>query len=110
MLKVYSVYDSKSSLFGSPFFIPSEPQARRAFSDVVNDSSTIVSRHPSDFILYQIGEFDESVGLLSSITPVLSLGNASEYKRIQAPIELPKFLGSVVQSDVTNGADKEVVR
>lgn len=106
---LYSVYDSKSCCFGIPFIQMNDGIAKRSFTDVVNDPSTLVFRHPTDFILYKVGEFDDSSAMVHAITPVLSLGNAAEYKRDRAPIEVAKVMATVVQSDGNNSTE-EVLR
>lgn len=106
ILGVYSVYDSKSCCFGVPNFILTDGLAKRGFSDVVNDPSSVISRHPSDFILYKVADFDDSGAIFTPIAPVLSLGNAAEYKRDKVPTELARSLASVVQLDLTNGTEE----
>lgn len=66
---VVSVRDSASGLFGQPFFVSARGQAIRAFSDEVNRKAADndLSKHPEDFELYCIGEFDDLVGRFGSI-------------------------------------------
>jgi len=68
--KVVSVRDSASQLFGRPFVVVALGQATRAFSDEVNGQSEI-SRHPGDFELWEIGEFDDQTGMLVARHPQL---------------------------------------
>jgi len=106
MHSIYSIFDSKSGIFSVPYFVINDNVALRSFADVVNDPSTTVFRHPTDYVLYKIGEFDDSTGRLTSITPVLSLGNAGEFKRDRAPLEFARSLANVVQADVKNGTEE----
>ena len=62
MPKVYAVYDDKVGAYMQPFSMESRGQAVRAFSDSVNDPKSIWYRHPGDFQLYELGEFDEKSG------------------------------------------------
>lgn len=80
ILKAFSVYDSKALCYGVPFFMSSTGAAVRAFSDLVNDSQSTVYRHPGDFVLYQIGLFDDSVGKLEVVSPQLQLGIGLDFK------------------------------
>lgn len=75
--KMYSVFDTKAECFGTPFFMPNRAMAERAFSDLAKDPKTLVSRHPNDFILYEIGEYDDATAVTESIKP-LSLGFPKE--------------------------------
>lgn len=70
-INIYSVFDVKSQLYGTPFFMLRDEIAQRAFADLVNDKSTMVSRHPEDFLLYKIGEFWDDSGNVSSTIPLL---------------------------------------
>lgn len=78
ILKAFAVCDLKADIFNSPFFFPAIGQAVRAFADLANDNQSSVSRHPEDYKLFHIGEYDDQTGILTSITPA-PLGVASEY-------------------------------
>lgn len=78
--KCFAVYDSKAEAYLTPFFMPSTGAAVRAFTDLVNDRNTTVSRHPEDYNLFQIGEYDDASGSVSSVTKI-SLGCAIEFKK-----------------------------
>ena len=56
ILKVFSVYDSKSAMFNTPYFSTTTPAAIRSFSDLANDPNTMVCKHPGDYVLYEIGD------------------------------------------------------
>ena len=65
---VVSVYDRAAETFGRPVFVPAKAAAIRSFSDEVNrdDPSNDLRRHPDDFDLYILGEFDDSKGVFTS--------------------------------------------
>lgn len=67
MLSIFAVFDSKAAVFGTPFFDQQEASAIRNFSDAVNDSSNpnnMWHKHPEDFSLFHLGEFDNNSGEL----------------------------------------------
>jgi hypothetical protein len=66
---VYSVYDQKAEAFISPFFLPNDQIAIRAFSDCVSDDNHQFGRHPSDYSLYKIGQFNQENGLFEDNEP-----------------------------------------
>lgn len=70
-LQIFSVRDIKISSFNQPNFAPSIGAAIRAFADEVNrkDDNNILNRHPEDFEMYHLGEFDTDTGVFSSVTP-----------------------------------------
>lgn len=71
----FCLYDTKTGVYHVPFFFPHPALAIRAIGDLAGDQSTHVGRHPMDFALFHIGDFDDQTGVLSASTPV-SLGTA----------------------------------
>lgn len=61
-LKLYAVFDSKVEQYLAPFVMRSRGEAVRSWIDVVNDEKTQFSKHPEDFTLMEVGEFDQSTG------------------------------------------------
>lgn len=71
MRKVYAVQDAKAGMFNTPIFLLSDGEALRSFIDACrpgNDQS-MLSRHPEDFNLFYIGDYDETEGVLHSAVP-----------------------------------------
>lgn len=77
--KIYSVFDSKSEAHSLPFYQQHEGQALRTFSDWVNDPVTPYSKHPSDYTLFSLGEYDDVTGAFSQ-DKINSLGNGLQFK------------------------------
>lgn len=63
---VYSIFDEKAAVFGVPFFMKNKGIALRAFGDLIKDGNTSINKHPDDFKLYYLGEFDDNSGSLVS--------------------------------------------
>lgn len=84
--KVFSLYDGKAKAFGPPFHMLQRGQALRALQDLVNDDRSMVSRHPQDFVLYQIGDFDDSSGEYLNKVPHELVGMALDFKQIKPVI------------------------
>lgn len=77
--KIFTIYDSKMEAYMQPFFMVSKGAAIRAFTDSVNNKETQFNKHPEDFTLFDVGEYDDSTGKFSNqITPI-SLGLAIDY-------------------------------
>lgn len=100
ILKVFSVYDSKALAFSAPFFAPTPGAAIRLFSDACNDGQTMWSKHPGDFVLYQIGEFDDGNAELSSLSPATHLGVGTDYVERKPKVNMPL----VAPVEVGNGS------
>lgn len=72
ILKIFSVLDSKAGFFGKPFFAQQDASAVRDFADAVNDGSNpnnLWHKHPEDFSLYYIGDYDDQNAELTPILP-----------------------------------------
>lgn len=78
--KVFTVYDSKAEIYLKPFHMNSRGEAVRAFGDASLDEKTQIAKHPEDFTLFEIGEFDDSNGEYRMLNAKVSLGNALELK------------------------------
>lgn len=67
-LQVVSVRDRASDCFGRPFFTPSIGTAIRSFSDHLNGTDdTEMVKHPEDFDLYHLAEFDDESGVFECL-------------------------------------------
>lgn len=68
---IFAVRDRASDTFGNPMFVPSRGQAIRSFADEVNrvSSENILSQHPEDFDLYELGFYDDDTALFDTHGP-----------------------------------------
>jgi len=85
-LKVFAVRDMKAMAFLQPFFSPSIGSAMRAFGDAVNDKSCPFNKHPADYVLYEIGTYDDSTAEMVSLTPIKMYTAGSDLLELK-----PKF-------------------
>lgn len=80
ILVIYSVYDSKVGAYLQPFFMRSRGEASRAFTEAVADSNSPFCKHPDDFVLFELGTFDDSTGLFDMFSAPCSLGTALQFR------------------------------
>lgn len=78
-MKVFSVRDMKAEAFLQPFFSPTLGAALRAFDDACQKTDSPFYNHPSDFVLYEIGSYDDHDGRLEALPTVTMLGVASDF-------------------------------
>lgn len=78
-LLIYSVYDSKAKTFSQPFFSNAAGSALRSFQDIANDKNHPIGAHPEDYTLFEIGEFDDSIGTPIPYEKHTNYGLASSY-------------------------------
>lgn len=79
--KIYAVQDVKAVYFLPPICLKSDGEAKRFFSDAVNDKQTVVGVHPEDFRLYNLGEFDDNSGKITAVEP-LFLANGVDFVKV----------------------------
>lgn len=65
----YALYDTKADFFQRPFFAQTDGLALRAVVDEAMRRGSELGRHPSDYCVFCVGEFDDSNGGLSGFTP-----------------------------------------
>lgn len=75
---VYVTYDSKAGLYSRPFYAPKRGIALRTFQDIAGDKEHPISRHPADYTLFEIAEFDDLKGVVEMYESKVSLGTAQE--------------------------------
>lgn len=102
--KVYSLFDSKALYFEAPFFMLNRNMAMRLFADWAQDPKTMIFRHPEDYTLYELGEFDDQTCVIKSGPPE-SLGNAAQFKAYDVT-KATSLVGPLFDS---NGKETKVV-
>ena len=80
-VKVYAVRDLKVGAFMAPFFCVAHGQAVRTFQDTVADPGMVLSKHPEDFDLFYLADFDDNTGLIVSVDSPVHLSTAVEFVR-----------------------------
>lgn len=84
-IMIYSVYDSKTGVFGQPNFLINRGAALRAWQEAANDNQSNIGKYPADFTMFEIGYWDDETGNVSMHNTKVSLGTALEFKRDQTP-------------------------
>lgn len=76
--KMFVIYDSQAKAYMQPWFLTQNGMAQRAFSDCVNDADHNFARHPEDYTLFTIGEYDDQTATLQCHAPH-TMGNGIQY-------------------------------
>lgn len=84
ILRMYTIFDSKAEVYLQPFCMKAKGEAIRAFADHVNDGQSQFSKHPEDFTLFELGEFDDCKACINMHHTPISMGVAVEFKTQQA--------------------------
>ena len=77
--KVFAIWDVKGLCFGQPFYQAEIGSAIRLYSDLVNEPQSFINKHPSDYILFEIGTWDDNKGVFTNSDKHNHLGLASDY-------------------------------
>lgn len=87
ILKVFAVRDMKAEAFLQPFYSPSVGSALRAYADAVNDKNCPFNKHPGDYVLFEIGTYDDSDASLVPLLPVkmMAVGSDLAYESPKVP-------------------------
>lgn len=82
-LQIFAIYDKKAQAYILPHFFAQKGQAIRAFEDAVNETANPhnqISKHPSDFVLAHLGEFDDRLGLVTGLSSPVNIEEATNLK------------------------------
>lgn len=63
---ILSLFDSAANFYAAPFTVPSTAVAVRSLKAAIDGDSGDVAKHPEDFTLYKIGEFDSESGKITA--------------------------------------------
>lgn len=78
---LYSIKDNIAKTFGRIMEQNNSAEAMRSFADMVTNEETIINKHPKDYTLYKVGEFDTETGLIEIAKEAISLANGNDFKQ-----------------------------
>lgn len=68
-MKIYAIKDVAIEAFGQPIFVRAQGQAVRSFMDECKNPESQLNKHPNDYELYYIGEYQDETGTIMGVTP-----------------------------------------
>lgn len=90
LFKIFSIHDSKAQAYFPPFFLPTIAMAVRTFEDMANDKNNNIGKHPEDFTLFHIGEFDDTTSIIEPSSPSTAINKAVHLVHAELPLPLMK--------------------
>ena len=81
--KVCAIFDKKTGTFDKPVLTLHLGDILRDWEALLKDKNSKQGMYPSDFSLFQIGEYNEETGSLIPITPHIHLANGIETTAVQ---------------------------
>lgn len=64
---MYSIRDTKAEVYYTPWYKNTHGEAERAFLELAEDGKSTINKHPEDFDLYFVGEYDDTTGKLTPL-------------------------------------------
>lgn len=80
-MKFFTVYDSKASVYLTPFAAPTTGDAIRSFSTAANDPKTNINQYAEDYTLFETAKFQELSGTFEVLKTPHSIAKAIELKK-----------------------------
>ena len=88
ILKVFAVHDAKAEAYMQPFFMANKGTAIRAMTETLTGASNQFQKYPEDFTLSELGEYDDSNGMMKPHPTPLPICKVIELK---APSSAPQL-------------------
>lgn len=66
-LVAVAIRDSAVDAFMRPFFVPTTAFAVRSLSEEMKNPESPMAKNPGDFVLYELGTFDEELGRFENL-------------------------------------------
>lgn len=81
----FSLLDEKAGTFSPPVFYMTPGLVVRAISDMISEGKSPIAKHAEDYVLYEVGAFDEVTGKLSVLDAPKQVIRLSSLSVAQVP-------------------------
>jgi len=78
-LKMYAVWDNAVGSYSAPHCAVTRGVAVRNFIDYCSKSDSEIAKHPKDFSLFEMGEYDDVTGVVENAAAPVNLGSAASF-------------------------------
>lgn len=85
IVNIYSVLDTKAKAFMQPFFTNNHATAFRGLEQQCKKPDHPFAQFPADFVLAQLGTFDDATGLITPFPSYENLGNMLQFMPASTP-------------------------
>lgn len=80
--RVYAIRDDKLECFAQPVLVDNDAVAVRQFGDIISAGNDhIMGKHPGDFALYHLGEYDMHTGIFENLPCPAILARGSDFAK-----------------------------
>lgn len=85
ILQMFSILDKALGAYRPPHPAHTEAQAVRAFGDLLEEPQLEFFKHPTDYSLHHVGEWDDGLGLFSPAEHKRLVVEASALLALKSP-------------------------
>lgn len=78
ILQVYSIYDKRARVYQGMICFTNDDVALRYFSDLLKDKNSMIGAHPEDYIIFNIGQFNDTFGKFSNHKTFVEIINSGK--------------------------------
>lgn len=78
--KVFCIHDSKVDAYAQPFIMRTRGEAIRGFTGELSNQKSMISKHPGDYSLMEIAEYDDQTGRYSQYDTLVCLGTGLDHQ------------------------------
>lgn len=78
-MKLVAVQDTVAKAFLSPITVRTTQEGLRVFETAVKNPDHSFHKNPSDFVLFELAEFDETTGVIKPYDKHILLSTASQH-------------------------------
>lgn len=79
LMQILCVYDSKAESYNRPVYVEAVGIGLRGFMDLLKNPEHEFTKHPEDYTLFHLGEFDTKTAKFDLLKTPKSLGVAIEF-------------------------------
>lgn len=100
-LLTFAIYDNATKIYAQPFYMVTMAAAIRAFQQLCQDDTSQIGKFPTDYHLFQLGEYDDHSGQHENLLAPSRVASALEFTK---PISIQKTQLSLTEQQVEQGA------
>lgn len=78
--KIFVFKDDKSNSYGPPMVMPTKGIFIREVQDQLKQGQAVWAKHPQDFTIFEIGEYDPSTGTVHNYEAKSAIGLVDDFK------------------------------
>lgn len=82
MFKIFTVWDECAKAYLQPMFFLTKGQAIRALTEAVNSPDHNFHKYSDQYVLFELGTYDDSTACFELLESPRSLGVCSEFKSV----------------------------